>query len=111
MCMYLNSEIILTNILHYYKNSSDGITQELIERYCQNVRKIISYNKKYTYDYIFFQNNEMDMEKTTLRFPKQFSRFMGCYYRGCGFNGKLFTYNMPKIDDIKNILKQAAKML
>lgn len=107
MCMYFNSEDILTSILQFYSNSSEGISTEVIEKYCQNIKKIISTD----YKYVFFENSENDLERIIKKHPKQFSKFMNRYYKGKEYNYNVLNICLPKISGLVDILEEAAKII
>ena len=111
MCMYLNSEVILTSILMYYSRASKGVSQGLIKEYCHNIKEQLSDDKVYGYDYVYFQDDQCDIESAVLKFPKQYKSFMDCYYRGDNFIERQFDNSFSKIDGFNNILKVAASNL
>lgn len=110
MCLYLNSEVILANILSYYPRSYCGVDIMLIEQYCMKIKELLI-NDANRPNFIFFQILEGDIEKDISSFSKHFGKFMGRYYKESNFDLEFFNNRCQNIDNLRNIFYEAALKL
>lgn len=108
VCMFFNSEVILANLLNYYPNSNYGVDIMLIERYCNNIKNLLSGYKRNKTDFILFQINEYEMENNVYAFPKHFIKFMGRYYKGDFFDLTFFENRYQNVEYLNDVFHNAA---
>lgn len=101
MCIYLGSEVILANLL----SEKREVTLGDVNLYCKELEKILAskkINKK-----IYININSDELEKTLLKYNKEFRYFRGNFFINEEFN--LDHFNSRFNEKIVNTLESVAK--
>lgn len=98
MCVYVEPEVILANLLTYNK-SDEGISIEDLDKYCQGIKRAIK-------DDVYCHFNSNDLEITLIRYSDEFKRFQNKFFINNKIN--INHFNTRYTVEIANVLKNVA---
>lgn len=104
MCIRMNSDVILANLLLYSPKADNGIDINDINNYCDKLRtKLLEESKSVAFH---INNNELDFSLRS--HPRYFKRFCGKYYKGLQLEYSNIFENLISDPDVKKIMKSTA---
>lgn len=109
MCMYIGSEVLLSNLLNYYPKSNEGIDFSEIEKYCIAIKEAIANDENSSANFISFRLNDDELESNLRLYPGVFKKFMDKYYKGKNFNG--YNFDSRVRPEISLVMKRTASTL
>lgn len=106
MCMFIDSEVLLANLLHY-RNGDNGVSYGEIENYCNDLKNCLIEDPHGNIHCISFQISFQTLREKVLRYPACFKLLSGKYYKGEDFN--LSRFDLRTQENVKQILANVAQ--
>ncbi len=82
MCTYIDSNMVLANLLLYSKRAERGVAVRDIEFYCSKVKDALFEDKEESTGSVLFLVSAQELNSSLYAFPNCFRQFAGRYYRG-----------------------------
>ncbi len=106
MCMFIDPEVVLANLLYYDPNGDNGVTYSDIERYCRRIKQKLAEDKEMKINCVSFQMNERSLSNDITSYPTIFRKSFGRFYKGSDFH--LSRFDQRTDDKLKIILAKTA---
>lgn len=108
MCTYINSNVVLANLLLYSKKAEVGVAVRDIEFYCNKVRDALFADKETLTGCVLFLVNAQELNASLYTYPTCFRQFAGRYYKGNGLlDACMFDSFMN--EPVRRIMKRVAE--
>lgn len=106
MCLYINSEVVLANLLVYQKEKSSVATRDVM-KYCQSIKNELSKIKCDGTEYIYFNISQQSIDEAISRYNYEFRKFGDKIYKNNDIN--LVYFNARYSKEIVDLLKNTAE--
>ena len=105
MCIHMNSDVILANLLLYSPKANDGIDVNDINNYCNKLWAKLHKESKS----VSFHINNNELEFSVRSRPRYFKKFCGKYYKGLQLEYLNIFENLVSDPDVKGLMKSIAE--
>lgn len=109
MCTYINSNVVLANLLLYSQKAERGVAVRDIEVYCSKVKDALFADKNESTRSVLFLVNAQELNSSLYTYPTCFRQFAGRYYKGIGLFDGMFDCFMS--ESVRRIMRSVAEQI
>ena len=105
MCTFIDSEVVLLNLLCNDHNDS-GVDYRDLREYCDKIKTALFKEEGENIKCVSFQISKQSLDNNVIDYPSLFQTCMGRYYKGSEFNPNVFDRRNSR--KINRILRECA---